>query len=48
MSDKKNKKFRRILRQRAEKLFTDFMDEVQVMTFGERLGLAIKIIIKKK
>lgn len=30
MSDKQNKKYRRILRVRANQLFTDFMNEVNV------------------
>lgn len=44
MSQKAEKKFRRALKEQAQQLFTDFMNEVQVMTFRERFVLAIKIL----
>jgi hypothetical protein len=46
MSEKINKKFRKVLRARAHQLFNDFMDEVKVMSLRERVHLAWRILCR--
>ena len=44
MSERRNKKFNKFLKLRAAQLFNDFMAEVKVMTFKERINLAWRIL----